>query len=766
MVDYAKRLQEMASRQTAATEWEPRLFDMSDRRDSRALADLIDNPQGISVCDTVRAQLIGLIEVREPSKKYRPEEYAIAIATLTGGVPLETYGRWVYYAWSRRLVHVLPEAEFRELRTSSNRNKITAEEQQVLRKGKLGIVGLSTGAAAAITLLLEEIGSHFVLADFDHLDLSNTNRLRVGVSDLGVKKVYVTAREMFEINPYCHIEIFPEGVTEENVDAFLHGTRFGKLDIVFDQCDDLQVKFLLRERAREHRICVVMQTSDRGMMDVERFDLEPGRPILHGLVGNIRTDTLKGLSTYEKVPTALKIVDPRAMSERLAASMIDIETSLKSWPQLASDVMLGAAENADVARRILLGQMTGSGRFFVDLGDLIGDGKATPVVADDGPSYEVKVALEAQRSDLPAITQVGTAIGERDVRALVAYAASAPSGGNCQPWKFSYAPGRLRCVLDPRRTETFLDYCHHASYLAFGCVAENAELVASAMGLRASVRFAPEPTNAEVVCDILLDRSTASPPTTDSLVHHVGQRVTNRKLGTRVPLTAEVREALVSAAGSRGGRLTLLDTPDTLDRISAILERVEMLRMLSSVMHRDMMSEVRWTPEEALATRDGLDVATLELTPTDMAGLRLISSWPLMRAIGALGGGRGLARPVRKAITASAGVGLVTMPAADPRSFFEGGRALQRVWLTANSLGWALQPMTAITYLYDRLAGGGEGLERSQRAELENLWEPYSRLFELPAGHGQMMLFRLHKAGPPTAKSLRRNLGDIVQFEK
>ena len=32
-----------------------------------------------------------------------------------------------------------------------------------------------------------------------------------------------------------------------------------------------------------------MATSDRGLVDVERFDLEPHRPILHGLLGDLDT---------------------------------------------------------------------------------------------------------------------------------------------------------------------------------------------------------------------------------------------------------------------------------------------------------------------------------------------------------------------------------------------------------------------------------------------------------------------------------------------
>ena len=52
------------------------------------------------------------------------------------------------------------------------------------------------------------------------------------------------------------------------------------------------MKVLLRERARELRMPVVMETSDRGVLDVERFDLEPDRPLLHGRMDGMTSDNV------------------------------------------------------------------------------------------------------------------------------------------------------------------------------------------------------------------------------------------------------------------------------------------------------------------------------------------------------------------------------------------------------------------------------------------------------------------------------------------
>ena len=120
----------------------------------------------------------------------------------------------------------------------------------------------------------------------------------------------------------------------------------------------------------------------------------------------------------------------------------------------------------------------------------------------------------------------------------------------------------------------------------------------------------------------------------------------------------------------------------------------ERVRLLSPVTHRDMMSGIRWTPADAERTRDGLELATLELTPTDRAGIELLSSWPIAATIREVGGGLGLTEPSRKATAAASAVGLLVKRARHrPRSYFDGGQAMQRVWLGAQSRGYAFQPM-------------------------------------------------------------------------
>jgi molybdopterin/thiamine biosynthesis adenylyltransferase len=150
------------------------------------------------------------------------------------------------------------------------------------------------------------------------------------VHQLGLNKAVITARALLEIDPYLDIAVEPAGVTAGRVDAFL--VEGGPADLLVEECDSLDIKLLLRERARAHKIPVVMETSDRGMLDVERYDLEPDRPILHGLAGSLSAADLGGLSRRDKVQHVLRILEPTQISDRFAATLPEIDRTVHTWP--------------------------------------------------------------------------------------------------------------------------------------------------------------------------------------------------------------------------------------------------------------------------------------------------------------------------------------------------------------------------------------------------------------------------------------------------
>src|SRR5579859_4845296 len=404
--------------------WRPEVLDEGVPADAARVEALLADP-GVEVLDRWREQLDGLRKVR----------------SAVPSDPGDESPRWVFYSWRRSLVRLLGPAGFRALRLDRNRNKITRDEQEKLAQLRIGVVGLSVGHSIAYVLALEGICGELRLADFDTVELSNLNRIPATVLDLGVNKAVALSRRISELDPYLRLAIVPEGVTADNIERFIDG-----LDVVVEECDSLDLKVLVREAARRFGVPVLMETSDRGLLDVERFDLEPDRPIFHGLLGDARSSDLVGLSTHDKVPFVLRILEPGQLSSRMAASMAEIDETLTTWPQLGGDVSLGAATVAAAIRRLGRGEHLPSGRVRVDLEVALG--RLAEPDKLDGEHFAP--ATIAAPPDDPALA--------------VAHAANlAPSGGNSQPWSLRLEAGRLRLLIDRTRTST-MDVAFRGSY--------------------------------------------------------------------------------------------------------------------------------------------------------------------------------------------------------------------------------------------------------------------------------------------------------------
>jgi len=114
-----------------------------------------------------------------------------------------------------------------DLAFSRNIGWVTPTEQSILRRKRVAIGGSGgVGAVHALTLARLGVGA-FHIADFDTYDIPNFNRqVAAAMSTLGQPKVEVVERMLRDINPEADIRVFKDGVTDNNMEAFLHGVDF------------------------------------------------------------------------------------------------------------------------------------------------------------------------------------------------------------------------------------------------------------------------------------------------------------------------------------------------------------------------------------------------------------------------------------------------------------------------------------------------------------------------------------------------------------
>ena len=287
-------------------------------------------------------------------KEFLSQESIHLISNEINQVPLD-YGSWMYFPIRNKCIQILPKADFIELRTCRNRLKINRKEQLELSKKSIAVIGLSAGNAVASAIIAERICGRIILFDFDNCELSNLNRLNAGIFDLGLNKCIISANSILEKDPYIDVEIYECGFKNSKE----HADIIQSVDLVVDECDSFDIKIILRNLSRKFRKPLLMHTSERGITDVERYDIMEDLPIFHGL--------LDGVDLNDKSKVLMAVINPQIVSERMLLSFSELGKSLKSWPQLATEVFSGGANLAGIARMILLNQKVVGGRYFFNI---------------------------------------------------------------------------------------------------------------------------------------------------------------------------------------------------------------------------------------------------------------------------------------------------------------------------------------------------------------------------------------------------------------
>lgn len=326
------------------------------------------------VQDIFVSQLTELFEIENPSLIGKPE-FATRLEVFIkerSGNDQSLAGDYIYYPWSGVVLHTISENEQNRLRTNRMNNLLTQEDQRILSALSCGVAGLSFGNGIALSLVYSGAAQTIKIADSDIFETTNLNRVRVGLPSVGEVKTTVTAREIYEINPYATVEIFDKGLDADNVDDFIRGSK--PLKVVFDVVDDLGMKVLLRMAAKKAKIPVVMLTSleDSILVDVERFDLEPDREVFHGLLGNVVDDLISmRMTEQDKARYAMEIVNPRNVSYRNLSSLASIGSELVSRPHLFGTVSMVCGFASYIAKRIALGEDMPSMRKLVSFHEIL-----------------------------------------------------------------------------------------------------------------------------------------------------------------------------------------------------------------------------------------------------------------------------------------------------------------------------------------------------------------------------------------------------------
>lgn len=342
---------------------------------------------------------------------------------------------------------------------------------------------------------------------------------------------------------------------------------------------------------------------------------------------------------------------------------------------------------------------------------------------------------------------------------IIAGSIYAPSGDNSQPWRFEIDKDIVTIFNLPDQDLTLYNFEQRGSYVAHGALIETMAIIAAEEGCRFEVTYFPEGVASDCVARLVF---SSTPRVAHPFYSFIRSRATNRKRYGKTPLSPEQRTALFSAVPAPM-KLTLVEDVVKKQALATALTVNERLLLENKILHDFLFTHIRWNEAEEKKYKSGLYAKTLELAPPKLFMFKLCRNWSLLQILNKLGLSKLIAKDNASVFAASPALGAVTIEQASPKAFVEAGRAIQRLWLTATSLGLGFQPVTALPYLAQRVsAGAGSAFTSGQEEMIRQADAEVRRALNI-ATETIAMSFRVGQSTAPSAFSSRLDPQVIVR---
>lgn len=314
-----------------------------------------------------------------------------------------------------------------------------------------------------------------------------------------------------------------------------------------------------------------------------------------------------------------------------------------------------------------------------------------------------------------------------DTKELICYVTLAASSHNSQPWKFRIKQNTITILPDYSRRCPAVDPTDSHLFKSLGCATENLVHAAAAQGYSSEVRFDPTVDATNIVT-----KRDSSAHATD-LYHAITKRQCTKIAYDGEALTKSEVETLIKA-GERGNvRTIMLLTSEQKDVVIDFVTRGNIAKLTDQSFRDELLSWIRFNPNEALNKRDGLSGRT--------NGQPSLPSWLGKLIIKLVLTPKGQTKTDATNIRSSAGVPVFVSSHNDKAAWVEVGRVYERFALQAT----VLNIRTAFI---------------NQPIEVPTLLTQFESWLNLNGEHALLMVRFGHGSTAPY--SLRRPINDVL----
>jgi hypothetical protein len=340
-----------------------------------------------------------------------------------------------------------------------------------------------------------------------------------------------------------------------------------------------------------------------------------------------------------------------------------------------------------------------------------------------------------------------------DIVKIIKDGVYAPSGENCQPWRFHIDGGKLSVFNIPEADQSLYNSKQKGSYTAHGALIENICISAKVHGYATEVLLFPDDMKPNLVALIMF---TPHEKEHDDLYDSIPKRHTNRKEYTGKKLSNEEKKALIDSVASSGfGSFHIIDDEPTLKLLGAALAVNERVLFENKYIHKFFYDHILWDDKDE-DKAGGFYIKTLEFLPHQLKAVKLFKNWSVLALLNSiLGVSKMISKENGEKYAKSGTLGIIIANGTGKTDYVNAGRTLQRVWLTGTKLGLAMHPCTGAIYFMEQLQdNGGKEFSNFHQSLIRKAHADIMGAFGV-SGVATPMLFRIGFAEKASARALR-----------
>lgn len=351
-------------------------------------------------------------------------------------------------------------------------------------------------------------------------------------------------------------------------------------------------------------------------------------------------------------------------------------------------------------------------------------------------------------------------------RCLIEAGIRAPSGDNCQPWKFRLTKeNEIDIYISLESSESFFDTDLRATYLSIGAVIENIRIAAATNGYVIDINYSHNPPASDMLAARLkLTRQPASAQSDSllSLYRAMIKRTVNRRPYLPFRLSKKVWEQLQCDIENNDVKLVCYDKGAKRRKLTQLIRLADIIRWTHPKIHSELFGVIRYNAVEAEKAKNGLEIDRLGIGPFSRQIMRFLSSWKRLSMLNSLGLAHLLAGQSAMLAMGSSGLVGVWINEDTPINWMRGGEVVERLWVRLQELKLSVQPLPIGLYLYRRhVLYGNSGFMDHHIALLERMNALISKLQPENQTTG-IMLFRVGKAIAMDRTAIRRPVDDFI----